>query len=123
MDESHSAQYRKSQGVDAGLLWISTFVLGGVATVMTVFGPLGAVITLLLAIPVIVRRPHLVALSGLLTGFGGLWTYLLVRVFTSRGIQEDGTFWLAVGLVPLVVGLTVLAFVARRDRSARSVRG
>ena len=90
---------------------------------MTVFGPLGAVITLLLAIPVIVRRPHLVALSGLLTGFGGLWTYLLVRVFTSRGIQEDGTFWLAVGLVPLVVGLTVLAFVARRDRSARSVRG
>jgi hypothetical protein len=64
-----------------------------------------------------------VALSGLLTGFGGLWTYLEVRVFTSGGMQDNGTFWLAVGLVPLVIGLTVLALVARRDRSARSVRG
>jgi hypothetical protein len=109
--------------VDPGLLWITTFVLGAVATVMTVFGPLAAFLTLLIAVPVIVRRPHLVALSGLLTGFGGLWTYLLVRVFTSGGMQDNGTFWLAVGLVPLAIGLTVLALVARRDRSARSVRG
>jgi hypothetical protein len=46
--------------MDAGLLWITTFFLGGVATVMTVFGPLGAFLTLLLSVPVIVRRPHLV---------------------------------------------------------------
>ena len=121
--DKQDAIYRKGLGVDPGLLWITTFVLGAVATVMTVFGPLAAFLTLLIAVPVIVRRPHLVALSGLLTGFGGVWTYLLVRVFNSGGIQDNGTFWLAVGLVPLVIGLTMLALVARRDRSARSVRG
>ena len=120
MVESHSAPYRKRQGVDAGLLWITTFVLGGVATVMTVFGPLAAFLTLLLAIPVIVRRPHLVALSGLLTGFGGLWTYLVFRVVISGGIQENGTFWLTVGLVPLMVGLALLGFVARHGRARGS---
>jgi uncharacterized membrane protein YhaH (DUF805 family) len=109
--------------VDPGLLWITTFVLGAVATVMTVFGPLAAFLTLLIAVPVIVRRPHLVALSGLLTGFGGLWTYLLVRVFTSGGMQDNGTFWLAVGLVPLVIGLALLVFVARHGRARGSDLG
>jgi hypothetical protein len=109
--------------VDAGLLWITTFVLGGVATVMTVFGPLAAFLTLLLSVPVIVRRPHLVAVSGLLTGFGGVWTYSLVRVFTSGGIQDNGTFWLAVGLVPLASGLVLLAFIARQRRAQGSSLG
>ena len=109
--------------MDGGLLWITTFVLGGVATVMTVFGPVAAFLTLLLAIPVIVRRPHLVALSGLLTGFGGVWTYLLVRVFNSGGIQDNGTFWLAVGLVPLTIGLGLLAFAARHGRARGSSLG
>jgi hypothetical protein len=81
---------------------------------MTVFGPLAAFLTLLLSVPVMVRRPHLVAVSGLLTGFGGLWTYLMVGVFTSGGKQDNGTFWLAVGAVPLSVGLVLLAFAARQ---------
>jgi hypothetical protein len=109
--------------VDAGLLWITTWVLGGVATVMMAFGPLVAFLTLLLAIPVIVRRPHLVALSGLLTGFGGLWTYLLVRMVASGGTQDNGTFWLAVGLVPLAIGLALLAFVARHRPAQGSSLG
>ncbi len=109
--------------MDAGLLWITTLVLGGVATVMTVFGPLAAFFILLVAVPVIVRRPHLVALSGLLTGFGGLWTYLLVRAFASGGTQGNATGWLAVGLVPLAVGLALLAFVARHGRARGSSLG
>ena len=115
--------YFGDASVDTGLLWITTFVLGGVATVMTVFGPLAAFLTLVLAIPVIVRRPHLVALSGLLTGFGGVWTFLLVRIFTSGGIQENGTLWLAVGLVPLTIGLGLLAFAARHGRARGSSLG
>ncbi len=109
--------------MDAGLLWITTFVLGGVAILMTVFGLLAAFLTLLLSVAVIIRRPHLVAVSGLLTGFGGVWTYLLLRVFTSGGIQDNGTFWLAVGLVPLAVGLALLAFTARRGRARGSSLG
>jgi hypothetical protein len=37
--------------VDTGLLWITTFVLGGVAMVMMVFGSLAAFVIFLLAIP------------------------------------------------------------------------
>ena len=66
--------------MDAGRLWISTFVLGGLATVMTVFGPLAVLLTLVLSLPMTVRRPHLVAVSGLLTGFGGLWTLSLIHI-------------------------------------------
>jgi hypothetical protein len=118
MDRRHHATHRehvsKDNGVDAGLLWISTFVLGCVATLTADFGPLAAVITLLLGVPLLIRRPHLVAVSGLLTGFGGLWTYFLVRVLASGGNQDNATFWLAVGLIPLLVGLTLLLFIARR---------
>ena len=109
--------------MDTGLLWITTFVLGGVAMVMMVFGSLAAFVIFLLAIPVIVRRPHLVAVSGLLTGFGGLWTYLFVRVVSSGGTQANPTFWLALGLVPLASGLALLAFVARRGHAQRSEGG
>ena len=35
--------------MDVGLLWITTFFLGAVATVMMVFGPLAAFLTLLIA--------------------------------------------------------------------------
>ena len=105
--------------MDAGRVWIIAFVLGGAATLLLVFGTLGALVGLALAIGVVGRSPHhLAALSGLLTGVGGLWSYLIVQVFTTGGNQDNGTFWLVVGLVPLALGLTLLEFVVRRGRAS-----
>jgi hypothetical protein len=42
-------------------------------------------------------------------------------VLASGGIQDNATFWLAVGLIPLLFGLTLLLFIARR-RSTPSGR-
>jgi hypothetical protein len=75
----------------------------------------------LLAVPLIVRGAHLVALSGLLTGFGGFWTFLMARQFASGGTLDNSTSWLAVGIVPLATGLALLLFVAWRELSRRPV--
>ena len=85
------------RGMNGVLLWLTMAVLGATATLMTSFGLLPTVVFLALTVPLILRGDHLVALSGLLTGFGGLWL-----------------FWMAVGVVPLVVGCVGLAFVVVR---------
>lgn len=102
------------------LLWTTTAVLGAVATLMTSFGPLVALLFLGLAVPLVVRGAHLVALSGLFTGFGASWTFLMARQLTSGGTLDNATSWLAVGVVPLVIGLALLVFVALRGLSRRS---
>lgn len=62
------------------LLWITTAVLGASATLITsIGGLLGSVLFLLLATPLIVRGDHAVALSGLLMGFGAIWSLLLAQ--------------------------------------------
>jgi len=101
--------------MNRGLLWITTFVLGAAATLMTSFGLLAALLFLLLAVPLVVRGAHLVALSGLLTGFGAFWTFLMARQFASGGTLDNSTFWLAVGIVPLAIGLALLVFVVWRE--------
>ena len=107
--------------MDAGRVWIIAFALGCGATLMLVFGTVGALLMLLLAIAVVGRSPrHLAALSGLLTGVGGLWSYLIVQIFTTGGNQDNGMFWLVVGLVPLAVGLALLVFVVRRGHASGS---
>ncbi len=103
------------------LQWITTAVLGAAATLMTSFGLLAALLFLLLAVPLVVRGAHLVALSGLLTGFGGFWTFLMARQFASGGTLDNSTFWLAVGIVPLATGLALLVFVGWRELSRRPV--
>ena len=103
--------------MNPGLLWITTFFIGGVATVLMSFGPLATFLFLLLGVPLVIRGPHLVALSGLLTGFGGVLTYLLARVFASAATQDNPAFWLMVALVPLASGLIILVLVARRKTS------
>ena len=103
--------------MNPGLLWITTFFIGGAATVLLSFGPLATFLFLLLGVPLVIRGPHLVALSGLLTGFGGVLTYLLARVFASAATQDNPAFWLMVALVPLASGLIILVLVARRKTS------
>ncbi len=97
-----------------GLLWVTTFVLGAVATLMTSFRLLAALLFPLFAVPLIVRGAHLVALSGLLTGFGAFWTFLITQA-AAGGTLDNSTFWLAVAIVPLALGLASLAFVAWRE--------
>lgn len=105
------------------LLWVTTAALGAVATLITSFGLLAALLFLLLATPLILRGAHAVALSGLLTGFGGLWLFLMARQFSSGGTLDDSTFWIGVGAVPLTTGLVLLvAIVIRGVASPRPMR-
>jgi len=105
------------------LLWITTAVLGAAATLMTSFGLLAALLFLLLALPLIVRGDHAVALSGLLTGFGAFWSFLMARQFASGGTLDNAQFWTAVGVVPLVIGCALLAFVAVRELRRSNAAG
>ena len=94
-------------------------MLGAVGSLMTSFGLPVALLFILLAIPLIVRVDHLVALSGLLTGFGALWSLLMVRQVASGGILENAMFWTAVGVVPVALGLTFMALGVIRQARAR----
>jgi hypothetical protein len=102
-----------------GLVWITTFVFGAGATLMASFGPLAALLFLLLAAPLVVRGPHLVAVSGLLTGFGALWTFLIARQ-SAWGTRSDSAFWLAVGVTPLAIGVALLVGGTWRERARAS---
>jgi len=65
-----------------------------------------------------------VALSGLLTGFGGSWLFMMERQFASGGRLDDADFWLAVGIVPLGIGIALAAaVVVTRATSALGTGG
>lgn len=79
------------------------------AVVYGVLGPLGGIPYALALIPVVVRG-RAVALGALLVGFGGMWTGMMVNQFRSGGTTgENDAAWLAVGLVPLAIGIAILA--------------
>ena len=105
------------------LLWITTAVLGAAATLMTSFGLLAAILFMLLAIPLIIRGDRLVALSGVLTGFGGFWLFLMARQSASGGTLDNATLWIAVGVVPLAIGLMLLVGIVARALVARQPVG
>jgi hypothetical protein len=96
------------------LLWITTAVLGAAAALITGIGGLVGGLLLLLALPLIMRGDHAVALSGLLTGFGALWSFGLARQFATGGTLDNAQFWTAIGVVPLVIGCVLLALVVAR---------
>jgi hypothetical protein len=79
-------------------------------------GPMIGGLFLLLLIPLVVRG-GLPVLSGVLVGFGGIWTGLTLTQFDRGGATSDDGLWLAVGLVPLVAGVGLLAFAVLRNRS------
>lgn len=101
------------------LLWITTAVLGAVATLMTSFGLVAALLFLVLAAPLVLRG-RVVALSGLLTGFGAFWSFLMARQFASGGTTDNADFWIAVGVVPLLIGCALLVLLAGRTIRART---
>jgi hypothetical protein len=65
------------------------------------------------------RGDRIVALSGLLAGFGGAWSLLLARQFASGGRLEGAPFWVAVGVVPLALGCVLTAAAVVRMLSRR----
>lgn len=103
------AQVIDVKEVSRPLLWITTAVLGAAATLITsIGGLLGSVLFLLLATPLVVRGDHVVAQSGLLMGFGGLWLTLTARQFATGGTLDNAQFWTAVGVLPLTIGSVLL---------------
>ncbi len=106
--------------MNRSLLWVTTVVFGAAATLMTSFGPLAAILFLLLAVPLIVRGDHIVAVSGLLTGFGGFWSFLMARQSASGGTTDNAGFWIALGVVPLVLGCALIVLIATRTPRSRT---
>jgi len=105
------------------LLWITTAVLGAAAIVMTSLSLLAALLFLLLTIPLILRADRLVALSGLLTGFGAFWLFLMARQVSSGGTLDNPTFKLGVGVAPLAIGGALLVAIVARALVARQPTG
>lgn len=107
------------------LLWVVAAVLGGVAVLMTSFIGLAS---LLIGAALLLGRERWVAVSGFLTGFGALWTGLIIGQLNS-GAERDGlvVFWMAVGVVPLAIGWVLAAVMVihqthTRDRPSRGPR-
>lgn len=116
----YSRRASNDRSMNRLLLWITTAFLGSAATLMTSFGLLAAVLFLLLAVPLILRGDRVVALSGLLIGFGAFWTFLMSRQFASGGTTDNADFWTAVGVVPLVVGCALIVLIAARTGRSRT---
>ena len=108
--------------LNAGRVWLGGFGVGCTAMFLTVLGPLAMLLAVLIGSPLLLREPRVLAISGLLTGFGGLWTLLLVRLLLSGASQDNAAFWLAVGVVPLAVGLGVLGLGTRGRRYENASR-
>lgn len=104
--------------MDRLLLWITTALLGVAAVFMTSFLGPAAFPLLTVAVIVIVRVDRLIAVSGLMIGFGGSWLVLLARQLIS-GAALEGTVWVA-GIVPLAIG--TLALVVSLSRALRRYR-
>lgn len=105
------------------VVWILSLAAGVVAAFLsTLLGWFAIGLVLFLFVPVVLRPVRLVALSGLLTGFGGSWLLLLANQALS-GAEIDGAgFWVMVGVVPLALGLVALAVsVVRARRQAPTI--
>ena len=105
------------------LLWVTAVVLGFAASLLLSVGGVIGFAFVILAAPLVARGPRLVALSGLLSGFGASWLFSMQRQFASGGRLDNGDFWVAVGLVPLTIGVALSAAVAQeRLRSPLAAR-
>ena len=99
------------------LLWITGFVFGIAGSVLAGVG--GTIGYALLIVAVVLLRPKLNALAGLLTGFGGFWLFMMSRQLASGGELDNLSFWLAVGAVPLAVGLALTGWTLVRVKRAQ----
>jgi hypothetical protein len=64
-------------------------------------------------------RGRWAAVAGSLLGFGAGWTLLVALQLGRGGTSGNDPFWLAVGLVPLVLGLAVTVLLVVLGRPTR----
>ena len=65
----------------------------------------------------LISRGRWAAVAGSLVGFGAGWTALVALQLSRGGTSDKDLMWLAVGVVPLAVGLivtTILVVLAMR---------
>lgn len=91
------------------LIWPITLILGGGDALLAGIGGPPGYVLLAAALP-LAWRGRLPGLAGLLVGFGGVWLLFMANQLASGGRLSDPAPWLAVGAVPLAIGL-VLALV------------
>lgn len=90
----------------------------GLGAAQLIFGYLGMIpggLYLLVLILVLARGGRWV-LAGALVGFGGILTGLVLTQFDRGGAATDSRLWLAVGAIPLVVGIGIVALSVLRIR-------
>ncbi len=108
--------------------WLAFAVLGVLDTVLLLEFPSAGLLLLGLAIlGLLWRPPRGAAVSGLVTGIGGTWTGLMVRVKLSceafaavpgQGCEAPGIDgWIVTGAVILAIGLLVAIGVVLRTRT------
>ena len=99
------------------VIWILSLVAGAVAAFLSgLLGWFAIGLVLFLFVPAFLRPIRLIALSGLLTGFGALWLLLLGNQARSGAEVNGAGFWAMVGVVPLALGLATLAVSVVRAR-------
>lgn len=100
--------------------WVVWFGLGaGNALLFGIGGVILVVVLLAVAVWVASRSDFLSALSGLLSGFGATWLLLLGRQGATGGQLDDPGIWVAVGIVPLAIGVLLGAIrLVRRGQAA-----
>ena len=107
--------------------WLAGAATGVFGGLLTVIFPIVGIAALLIFVAMAARRDsRLLAWSGLLVGFGGGWTALLLRVgascseFTAVPGQEcmapNLTGWLFAGVALLASGLALLVVGLLRAR-------
>ncbi len=105
-------------------LWVTAAFSGGIVVLMTSLGLIASLSILLLAVLLALRsRDRAVAVSGVLTGFGAIWSFLMVGQAGSAGATDNFGFWAAVGIVPLVVGCALVVPTVVRTLRSRQVAG
>jgi hypothetical protein len=108
--------------------WLAFALLGILATVLLLEFPIAGLLFLVLAIAgMLWRPPRGASFAGLVTGIGGTWTGLMVRVKVScdafdavpgQGCESPGIEgWIAIGAVILAVGVVATVFVVVRGQA------
>jgi hypothetical protein len=101
--------------------WIVWFVFGAAnALLVGIGGALLVVVLLALAVRVASRGDLMAGLSGLLSGFGATWLFLLGRQGASGGRLDDAAPWIALGIVPVAFGVFLGVVRVVRARPTRT---
>ena len=98
--------------------WVISVGLGAAALLFTTFGPGPLVVALAVGMYLAHRHGGVLGVSGVLTGAGVLWTLLITSALASGAGLDNAAGWVAMGLVPGVLGLVLLVDTMGKGESA-----